>query len=79
MAAILTGPGVGKDLSCEVGQAKGIIKLAKRGQTGIRRNLRAVELQLQAVIEGDPERATPSSPAAPSMSRSTDRDYAPGS
>jgi hypothetical protein len=55
MAAVLTGPGIGKDLSCEVGQAEGIIKLPKGEQTGIGGDPLAVELQFEAGIEGDPE------------------------
>ena len=55
VAAVLAGPGVGENLSGQVRQAEGIIEIPKGEQTSVGRHLRAVELQLQAGIEGDPE------------------------
>jgi len=55
MAAVLACSGIGESLSGPHRQAKSIIKLAKGEQASIGRDLGAVELQLEAVIEGDPE------------------------
>ena len=55
VAAILAGPGVGEDLSGQVCQAKRIIEIPKGEQTSVGRDPRAMELQLQAGVEGDPE------------------------
>ncbi len=55
VAAVLARPGVGENLSGKLGQAKRIIEIAKGKQTSIGRHSRAVELQLQTGIKGDPE------------------------
>jgi hypothetical protein len=55
MAAILAGPGIGETLSGNLRQSKRIVDFAKGEQTSIGRHSRAVELQLQTGIKGDPE------------------------
>jgi hypothetical protein len=55
VAAILARPGIRKDFSGQVCQAKGIIEISKREQASIGRHSRPMEFQPEAVIEGDPE------------------------
>jgi hypothetical protein len=55
MATILAGPRVSEDLPGQICQAESIIKVPKGEQTGVGRELGTVELQLEAVIEDDPE------------------------
>ena len=55
VAAVLARSGAGETLSGDRCQPKRLIKFTKGEQTGVGRDLGAVELQLQAGIEGDPE------------------------
>ena len=55
VASVRAGAGVRQNLSSGLAQTKGIVEFAAGQQTAIRRDLRAVELQLQAGIERDPE------------------------
>jgi hypothetical protein len=55
VAAILTGPWVGENLSGQVCQAEGIIEVPKGEQTSVGRHSRTVELQPQARVESDPK------------------------
>jgi hypothetical protein len=55
VAAVLARPGVSESLSGQVCQAEGIIEIPEREQTSVGRDLGAVEFQLQAGIERDPE------------------------
>jgi hypothetical protein len=55
VTAILARPGIRKDFSGQVCQAKRIIEIPKREQTSVGRDPRTMELQLQAGIKRDPE------------------------
>ena len=55
MAAVLARPGIRKDFSGQVCQAKRIIEIPKREQPSVGRHSRTVEFELQAGIERDPE------------------------
>jgi hypothetical protein len=56
VAAVLAGPGVGKDTPGELGQAEGIVQFPKGEQPGIGRDLGAVEFQLEPAIEPELDR-----------------------
>jgi hypothetical protein len=55
VAVVLADPAVGQRLPSHLGQAKGVVQFAQGEQTGIRGDLRAVELQLEAAVENDPQ------------------------
>ncbi len=56
MSGVLTAPCLRQNLSAKLSQSKRIIQFPIREQTGIRRNVAAMEFQLQAPVEIDPER-----------------------
>src|SRR5689334_3082712 len=51
MASVRAGAGVRQNLSSGLAQTKGIVEFAAGQQTAIRRDLRSVELQLEATVE----------------------------
>ena len=55
VASVRAGPGVRQDLSSGLAQAEGIIEFAAGEQPTIGRDLRSVELQLEAAVERDPK------------------------
>ena len=55
MAAVLARPGIGRNFSGQVCQAKRIVEIPEREQPSVGRYLGAMELHLQAGIERDPE------------------------
>jgi len=75
MTAVLARPGIRKDCSGQLRKAEGIIEIPQREQPSVGRDLGAVEFQLQAGIERDPESGIAFSPAAPSIACSADADY----
>ena len=48
VAAILAGPGIGKDLSGQVCQAQDLIEIPKRKQPSVGRHARTVEFELRS-------------------------------
>ena len=55
VAAVLTRPGLCKDVSGQVCQAESIVEIPEREQSSVGRHARTVECELQAGIERDPE------------------------
>ena len=55
VAAILARPGIRKSSSGQLHQPKRIVKIPKREQPSVGRDLRAVKFQLQVGIKRDPE------------------------
>jgi hypothetical protein len=55
VAAVLARPGIRKDFSGQVCQAKRIIEISEREQPSVGGHARTVEFQPQAGIERDPE------------------------
>jgi hypothetical protein len=53
---VLPAPALGQGRHRRRGQAKGIVQLAIREQAGVGGDLGPVELELDAAVEGDPQR-----------------------
>ena len=53
---VLAAPALGEGRGGRHGQAEGVVQLAVGEQAGVRGDARAVELELEAAIEGDPKR-----------------------
>ena len=55
MASVRAGAGVREDISRGLAQTKDIVEFAAGQQTAIRRDLRSVELQLEAAVKRQPK------------------------
>jgi hypothetical protein len=75
MASVRAGAGVRQNASSGLAQTQGIVELAAGQQTAIRRDLRSVELQLEATVERRPSTAVCASLTPASIRGTRHRPY----